>query len=467
VRPFAPLLLLTAAAVGACVTFIAACDRSENHEPTSEFPTEDTNARALHGLILQGTEPVGGALVTIDPDLSLYNDTILPDAESPIDGGFMATPFFRAEATDPAGQYFFQLAPFRYDLTVLAGRDVVVFRELSTRSIAAPLGEDASVHGYTAGVAPMTVPPPLAGHALAYFVSGADARAIDVTASGPLVATFRQFDTTITLHAVEYVAAKGIASATAEGTLDIHVINGRAISPIVAMTPITNQQTLKMSATPPAGYAIDAFEIDVDLGVRTSLHAIATVGGSLVDTSAGGTTGDGVPLAPVYRAVLPVSVIATARYAITARATKSGATTTSGRHFVGFGEENLLLPPPVSLASPIDDTVVASGTTGSLSAVSVSANALFSARITGGVIEHLLTPANGVTADNGLIRIITDARDTTLPDVTRFGLASLTGRYVWTVEHFPDYARIDQFSGEDARVFAHSWKSAPRLLDLH
>jgi hypothetical protein len=53
------------------------------------------------------------------------------------------------------------------------------------------------------------------------------------------------------------------------------------------------------------------------------------------------------------------------------------------------------------------------------------------------------------------------------PPTTRFGLASLTGRYVWTVEHFPDYARIDQFSGEDARVFAHSWKSAPRLLDLH
>ena len=40
---------------------------------------------------------------------------------------------------------------------------------------------------------------------------------------------------------------------------------------------------------------------------------------------------------------------------------------------------------------------------------------------------------------------------TTLPDVGRLGLPRPTGRYLWTLEHYPMLPHIDNLSGDDGQ----------------
>ena len=417
-----------------CFAGLAACDTSEGPTPASQFVTEEPGARSLFGQVLQGTEPVSGALVVVDADPNLASNLILPGPDK----------FARSVSTDPAGAYHLQYAPTRYDLTVLRDRDVFVVRDIESRFFAPALGADVTPRGFTARIVPSISPAPPAGHALAFFTSGPDARTLTPIDSTALLATFRQYDTFITLRVVEYVAAVGLTAAVAEGKVDFRVVDGTTVSPNVGMTPIANKQKVTFAAVPPPGFTLGPLVVEMDLGLRTSAHTVTTAL-------------PGVPL--------EISVVTDARYAVRTVATaKDGATSTSGRHFFGFVPETLELPPPLSVEAPFDDTAPPPAASDSLSPPMLASNGTLSVRFDQGMVEHVLTP---VTGTGPILHIATASRATTLPDVTRFGLQRPAGRYTWTVEHFPDYFHPEQFGGEDGRVSPPSWKSAPRIVVIH
>jgi hypothetical protein len=163
-------------------------------------------------------------------------------------------------------------------------------------------------------------------------------------------------------------------------------------------------------------------------------------------------------------ASLEISVVPFARYAVRATATHDGATSQSGRVFFDAYADKIVtlpLPPPVSSEAPIDDEAPPPSAGKTPSPSTLAPNGVFSARIVEGVIEHVLVPASG---DGVAIHVATSSRTTALPDVTRVGLTRPTGRYAWTMEHFPKLAHIDLLSGEDGRVTPASWKSAPRII---
>lgn len=416
------------------VLFVAACDSGDELTPVSTFPPEDTVARNLAGQVVQGPQPVEDALVLIQADPSLANDARLEATADP-------QMFPRTMATDANGLYRFTFAPLHYDISVRHARDVFSFKNVASRYFVPPVGPDAPIRGFKARIVPSTNPPPAAGHAVAYFVAGEDARTILPSSPEPFEATFRRFDTVITVHAVEYVASLGLASAVAEGQVDIRVVHGAVVSPQIAMTPITATRTVSFDVTPPPGYTLAPLEIDVDYTPRTSALAVGTV-------------------AP--GASLTLNVATGAHYGVRATATKDGAASMSGRLIFDYMDTVVLkLPPPVSAESPIDDDAPPGIAPSMLVDPVLEPGASLSARISGGIIEHTLVPAAGTGA---IIHVATAARATPLPDLARLGLPRATGRYVWTMECFPGLPRIENFAGEDARITPSSWKSAPRVI---
>ena len=433
------LALVALLAGGSVGSALVACDTPEPGRPASTFPDPFPNASDLVGHVRDGTEPVAGALVRVDPS-----------AAFPVDPRLLAAAdndprLVRTTTTDAAGAYRFQFAPFVYDLSLTHDRDLYVFHDLVTRAFDPPFAVDAPVTGFRARVVPTTNPPPRAGNATAYFVSGDDARAIvPVTdASGALDATFRHFDSTITLHAIEYVAAAGPAAAVAEGKIDLRVRDGVVVTPVLAMTLITLMGAATFEVTPPSGYVLEPLAMEMDFGLRTSAVPL--------------------PLTHIVPGQTLSFLVATnARYFVRARATQGGAVSDSGRFYLNpFGANALTLPPPVSSEAPIDDQVIPMGEGTRPVPAELAAGGTLAARLTKGIVEHALLPESGAGTT---VHVVTGERATTLPDATALGLAPPTGRYLWTLQSFPTLSFTDRLTGEDGRVSPPSWKSAPRVI---
>jgi hypothetical protein len=425
----------------ALVASIVACDSGEDPKPTSTFAELDPTSRDLVGHVHAGTEVVAGAFVRVDPS-----------------AGFAASPFLlaagdtnprvaRTGATDTGGFYRFEFAPFVYDLSIAHGRDLYVFREVRTRAFDPVFAVEPPITGFKARVLPTTNPPPAAGNAVVFFVSGSDARTVAPVAgtSGALDAVFRRFDSTITLHAVEYVGAGGPAAAVAEGKLDVRVRDGVVVSPVLVMTPITAIAAATFDVTPPDGYALAPLELEMDLGLRTSA----------------------VPLPLTHAvpgAILNFAVATDARYYVRARATQGSAVSDAGRFRVNpFDRNALVLPPPVSTEAPIDDQAIpmGEGTTTMTAPAVLALGGPLSARLTKGIVEHALVPESGAGT---IIHVVTPERTTSLPDASVLGLPPPLGRYLWTVQSFPTLASTDHLGGVEGRVIPASWKSAPRVI---
>lgn len=430
--------LFRSVSAATCVALAAsACDSGPEVTPASTFAAEDVYARTVGGRVLAGTEPVRGALVRIDAATGFASDARL----SALGSGSTLSP--ATDTTNGAGAFRFFSGPVTYDLSIRTDAELIVFHELGGRYFEATLGFEAIPSGFAAELAPTTDPPPRAGNAVAYFVSGADARSLRAGAKTHEV-RFRRFESSVTLHAVEYVATRGLAAAVAEGRVDVTVRDGAFVTPTIPTTPVATRSKVTFAATPPPGFKLAPLEVEMDLGLRTSAVAVTRLL-------------PGVPL--------EVAVVPGARYAVRARAVEEGgAATDSGRLlFDPFQSEVVLtLPPPISAEAPIDDDAIATGmATSTLGPVTLDAGGVLAARLGKGVVEHVLTPESGV---GPVIRIVTSSRTTTLPDATAFGLARPVGRHVWTLQHFPTLPRVGYLGGEDGRIGQPSWVSRPRVL---
>ncbi|MDB5217243.1 MAG: hypothetical protein JWO86_5170, partial [Myxococcaceae bacterium] len=407
--------------------------------PASTFTDPPPNALDIVGHVHIGTERVAAALVRVDPSPGATVDPLLLAASE------TNPKFARTVTADAAGAYRLPFNPPVYDLSITHDRDVSVFRHVQSRAFDPLVAGEPPVTGFRARVLPSTNPPAPAGHATAYIVSGDEARTIAAVAgtSGAFDAVFRHFDATITLHAIEYVAAQGPGAAVAEGKLDVHVRDGVVVAPIITMTPITLVSKATFEVTPPSGYVLAPLVLEMDFGVRTSA----------------------VPL-PLTRVVpgetLKFAVATDARYFVHARATQGGAVSDSGRFFINpFDRNALTLPPPVSSEAPIDDqaTAMDAGTTATPPVLALGGT--LSARLTKGIVEHALLPENGTGT---IVHVVTGDRATTLPDASALVLPPPSGRYLWTIQSFPTLPFTDRLNFEDGRVSPPSWTSAPRVL---
>jgi hypothetical protein len=418
---------------------LVGCDSAEDVTPPSTFADEVPESRTMGGRVLAGTEPVPGALVRVDVSPGYATDADLDARASGIDR------LPRTDTTNAAGAYRFAFAPISHDLSIRAGRELLVFRALGVRTFDVPLGALAAPSGFTAQVALGTAPPVKAGNAVAYFVSGPAARALTGD-SATRVVRFRQFEDTVTLHAVEYVASIGPSAAVAHGQLDVRVRDGATVTATVPTTPLSETAKPVFEATPPAGFTLDPLEIEMDFGQRTSAVQVARVTAGVAS---------------------PITVVIGARYAVHGRARQSdGQLSDSGRMLFDPFQSTitLTLPVPISAEAPIDDDAVLPGrASDTVGPTILDAGGVLGAKLRKGVVEHVLTPESGA---GPVIRVATSSRSTTLPDATLFGFARPTGRHTWTLQHFGTLAHIDNLSGEDGRVTPPSWTSAPRIIVL-
>lgn len=417
--------LLSSLAIAALAV---ACDDQSIDIPESTFPETNDFTRQILGRVLRGTEPVEGALVRADPTV--------PETEVYVDPILVS----RSATTDAFGAYRVQFAPRLYDFSVRDRRDAIVFTGISTRYFEFQLGPDVALRGFTARVVPTVQPPPAFGNSVAYFVSGENARALRAApdAGGSFEVVFRRFNTKLLLHAVEYVTSRGLAGAVREGRREIDVTNGGAVAIPVVTIEVANKKTITFDATPPPEYALTPVDVIMDLGLRTSARPVAKIQ-------------RGEPL--------EIGVVPGARYFARASASGRGASSDSGYAIFdpAAGRFTLPLPYPISAVAPVDD--MAQPPPGD---VVLDTGGELAARITTGSVIHSLAPVTG----EGLIAIATTARSVKLVDVTTLGLPHPVGRYLWTIEYFPNARTMVGLAGEDARVFQPSSRTVSRVVVL-
>jgi hypothetical protein len=266
-------------------------------------------------------------------------------------------------------------------------------------------------------------------------VSGADARGVSGEA-GSLLVTFGSYDTTVTLHVVEYPVSAGLLGAVNAGRADITVRDGGATAVGVRLVPVTTSSTVTFVAPPLAGFTLSAFEVAMDLGVRTSASVV----------------GDGAVGEP-----FTFAAVAGARYSVHARATREGASSDTGRQYFDPALESvaLSLEAPLSAEAPIDDT--APPPSGD---VTLGVGGVLAARVKSGVVEHVLVPSGG----GRTVRLMTEARATILPDFGALAAGTLAGRYGWSIRHYPSLKRIDDLRGPDARAVPPTSVTAERTI---
>jgi hypothetical protein len=288
---------------------------------------------------------------------------------------------------------------------------------------------------------PSTNPAAANENTLVYLVSGADARSA-VTADGALDVTFRAFESTATLHAVELATtSRGGRRVVRAGTRELRLRSGATLAPEVATIPfpVSNNVTF-VGRLAPSSFKLESLSVECDFGLRTSSFAIAS-----------GTLDDAIQL----------TLVPGLSYFVRAVATSGAARSATGR--VPFDPAAptvaLTFPQPVSAEAPVDEDAPSTG----LAPVIVDPESEFSVRIASGVVEHLMKPAAGVGPS---LRIVTSERAVVLPDATLMGLGRPVGRYTWTTEHFPTVQRVEALGGPDGRVALPSWRSAPRPIIL-
>jgi len=422
----------------------AGCDGGgDAPDPVSVFATEDRYARKIEGRALRGTEVVVGANVRIDPVGDSAASARLEAGREP---GWQTS-------TDLGGRYRIPNGPLFYDLSIRKDREVVVFRSLGNRFFEPSLGADVPPRGFTAQVAPSTSPPVASGNAVAYFVSGVEARTVSRDGSS-LVATFRNFNSRVSLHAVEYVTSEGLASARRWGFADIRVTDGGGASAVVYtnVIPLTadggagdktgDTTELTIDAVPPPGFTVSSIELVMDLGLRTSAQTIAQ-------------PTNGVP----FR----LDIVRSARYFVRAVARQGDAISDSGLQSLNpFVARKIVLLPRVVKESAFDAstgfTAVADDTICEITPTFGTDKPACRA-----VVEHVLVPASAAGTS---LRVLTTDRVTALPDVTSLGVPAPRGKYAWTVLQYPTLQRVDGLSGEDARAVTSFSTTGPRFIDL-
>ena len=431
------LVLALASALSLCV-YVGCDNGGDAPDPKSFFVTEDPYARQIGGRVLHGTEAVAGANVKIEPALAFAAYDHLPAAGI---AGYQTN-------TDLGGKYYVQNGPFFYDLSVRKDREVVVFRALANRYFEPPLGADVPLRGYTARVAPTTMPPVAAGNAIAYFVAGNQARTVAADGSS-LVATFRDFKSRVNLHAVEYVASRGLTSAVRWGFADIPVTDGTATSALVYMNEIplatdggaTDATDVLINAVPPPGFTVSSIELVMDLGLRTSAQVIARLENNVPRT---------------------VQIVRPARYFVHAIAKQGDAIADSGlQYFNPFVKLDTFLPRVVKESSfdpATGFTAVADNTICEITPTFGTDHPACRS-----VVEHVLVPESAAGTS---LRLLTTDRVAALPDVTSLGVPPVHGRYTWTVLQYPTQRRVDGISGEDVRVVVPFSTTAPRVIDV-
>jgi hypothetical protein len=429
------LVLASASATACALSLVAGCEGGgDAPDSRSFFVTEDPYARQIEGRVVRGTEPVTGANVKITRALAFAAYERLEEAGT---GGYATT-------SDLGGKYRVYNAPFFYDLAVRKDREVAVFENVAVRYFEPPLGADAPIRGYTARIVASTDVPPAPGNAIAYFVSGPAARTVRADGA-TLLATFRDYASVVTVHAVEYVASQGLAAPRAWGRNDVRVVDGGSATTTVIMNPIRPAEDAAyptFETVVPPGFTLQSLDVVLDLGLRTNAQLVGHV---------------------PARKPWHLEVLRAARYFVRAVATgEGGAVSDSGlQYFNPFADKTtILLPrlvrdasfdPAAGLTAVTDDTFCE--ITPSISPKPACQS----------VVEHLLVPES---PDGTTLRIATTDQLATVPDVTELGVPRPKGRYTWTVQQFPTLPRIDRLSGEDVRVMVPISTTAPRVIEL-
>ena len=432
---------------------IAAC-----HDVTSEFPIEDIYSLRILDRVLAGPEPVVGANVYLEPTPGLLSDEEQRDAGG-IANGYAGVYL----SSDVSGRFSVIQGPRFYDLTIRKDLDVGVFRGLEPRAFDIPFLPDGPVTGFSSVLSASTVPAPIEGHSVAYFLANTpnftDAKSLanglgDVGQAGSLVATYAQFTSHVTLWAVEYETATGLTKPTSKGSVDLTLTSGIPLSPVVTMTKITGGDVFRDAALtlprvvsfdladpPPAGFAFDDVEVWIQFGLRRDARPIGHV---------------------KLGAELPFSVVFGADYYARVTATRAdGAKVDSG--LASFGAY-LAVDPTTNATTPASIPIPSSPLLGATFDGSRSFDVTFPPYPNNvGVVEHVLTPqlATGTT-----VRILTAAAHATLDDVTGLGGPQPAGTYSWSTTYFPTLTSTSAFGGADVRYIFPFATTAPQTIVL-
>lgn len=384
---------------------LGACDSSSEGFPPSQFGAVWAPDAAIAGKVRRDREWVEGALVRL---------------EAPNLGPTVMT-------TNGYGWYRFETNPSRYDLSVLDGHEVTVFRDLKSRYGEPLLAGSALPRAFTAQIDVIPDDPLPANTKLVFAVSGTDV--VGLTGDGPadLTLAFRPFellakpgDTTCLsgaiVHAIQIAEGGTLAAPLAYGSTCVPrvVANERRIVGI-KMTPVEQKLVdFTVKAAVPPNMVAEPVEMAVDFGDYKATLPVARF--------ANGATTSFVR-------------IPQARYSVRMRARNGLAMSDSGVTFVELEDKVEVL----ELATPSEVSAPARTSTGEL---------VFEVKGGIGVRELALVPAQaGATS----VRIVTTNAQVVVPDVRKLGVPALAGRTSVHVRTWPKLANTDALTGLYAR----------------
>jgi len=396
---------------------VAACDSSSDPPPESVFPQENRFGRSIGGIVYSDSEPASFATVHIDKNAnSGSDDDFNPGSDSMV------------YTTDDQGVYRFVTAPFRYDMTILHGSDVVVLRDFFGRYPWPQIGGTEPPKGFVVNVSPTLDPPLPSGMAASFFASGDDAATLSGDLASGLSLGIRHFataavgdgDSTAILYAVVYPEGGSIANATAYGRVPLFVQADRAAVVIVPVASVSDSANVAFEVSAPPGFLVEPIQISVDFGVRTISMPAATL---------------------AQDEQLHVALIPFARWIVQATATSAAnAAVVTRSGLIAFDTSypltQITLPPPPVPISFANGVIEGDGI---------------------GVREHLLEPLDG---QGQTLRILTLDRYSSLADPTLFQLPAPVGRYRWTMTNWPFVTQMEAMGGPDGRVNSPSATAA-------
>lgn len=392
----APVLVLLA---------LGACDSSAEGNPPSRFQNLAQRDGAIVGKVRRDREYVEGAFVRLDsPNLGPLSMT-----------------------TNGDGWYRFETNPSRYDITVLDGHELTVFRDFKYRYVEPLLAGTAPSRGFTARIDVLPDDPLPANTKLVFGVTGSDV--VSLTGEGPtdLTLAFRPYellrkpeDTTclsgVIIHAIEIESAGTLATPLAYGArcIDRVVANERRLVGIKLVAVEQRKIDFTVNAAVPPNMTAEPVELAVDFGDPKITHLVARFPNGTA-TSFVRTPG--------------------ARYSVRVRARNGRATTDSGLTFVEPEDKvaAVELPVPLEVSSP---------------ALTTENELLFEVKGGPGVRELALVPAQAGAVG---VRVVTADARVVVPNVRKLGLPALTGRYSVGVRTWPKLGSTDTLSGPYAR----------------
>lgn len=396
--------------------------------PWSQFPAEDARGREAVGRVWRGEELVAGALVRVDRAAFGSASAGLP----------------LTTVTDAVGFFSgLRATPFRYDLSVLLGQTLIVYRDVTARytepSIESDRGSVWSGRAWTSHVDVGFDRPLAAGHSVAFFSSGAGIYSVRGDAASGLSVLTDKYTTNATLHAVEYETAGGLAKATAFARVSVDVDAGEGRFARFVFSPVTRFFTPKFSGKLPAGFTNASVDVILSFSATSDARLVT------------------VPLneAASFPYIVDVG------YTYRARATRQdGAVSDSGE--TGFSadkdETEVELPELPEAVTP------AFGETRGAGELLV-AQGSSSSEVGRGVFEHVLAPVAPTAPGASEIRVVTADSRAELPDVASLG-ASAAGAYAWSVRAYPTAKTSQELTGSRARRYRPTAIAPPRTIIL-